>query len=62
MCVSRRARRRAAEQPNEVAPFHPLGIAFTARGKGDSITDLCGSRQGFAALRDINPNNDRIGS
>jgi hypothetical protein len=60
MCVA--ARRYAAEQPNEVAPFHPLGIAFTADGQGDSITDLRVSRQGFAALRDINPTNDRIGS
>jgi len=61
MYVSLRARRRA-EQLNEAAPFHPLGIAFTAHGQGDSITDLRGSRQGFAALRDCDPPYVGLGS
>jgi len=41
---------------------HPLGIAFTAHGKDSSITDLRGSRQGLAALRNFNPAYSRIGS
>jgi hypothetical protein len=42
-----RARRRAAEQPNEAAPFHPLRIAFTAHGQGLQHNGFGGSRQGW---------------